>query len=186
MGIGSPGPRYRGPGRWFKFDGTAVGGDQKTRNPDVGAAGLAELVSGEDVDALVELGCEVADDSRHPEDEVCFCRSAGLGAVMAMFDLGNALRELGCTGEEGTAYRSAVAAGEDDARLNLVNVRVELGDSPGAVYAYRATKVDGRVDGAMALAFTRGVLARDCVDHRTGSVGSPRPARRAWGTGVSK
>ena len=77
-------------------------------------ARLWRLQASEDVDALIDLGCDLAEAGRQRDAEDCFRRAADLGDPVAWFDLGNALAAQG-RGEE--AVDSGVT--EEDA-LELV------------------------------------------------------------------
>lgn len=114
---------------------------------------LANLAFSDDVDALLELGCELADAGRQEDAEGCFRRAADLGSEVGWFNLGNTLRELGRLHEAVAAYEVAIAAGEIDAWLNLGNVLGTLGDLAGAMHAYRAAAAAGDSNGALSLAF---------------------------------
>lgn len=114
---------------------------------------LAELASSDDVDALVELGCDLAAADRQRDAEGCFRHAAALGSAVAMFDLGNTLRELGRPMEAVAAYEDAIAAGETDAWLNIGNVLIDLGDLAAGMAAYRAAAAAGDTNGVLALAF---------------------------------
>jgi tetratricopeptide (TPR) repeat protein len=114
---------------------------------------LAELASTEDVDGLVELGCDLADAGRQEDAEGWFRRAAELGSAVALFDLGNTLQEVGRPSEAVAAYQAAIAAGETDAWCKLGHVFVELGDLAAGMAAYRAAAAAGNSDGALALAF---------------------------------
>jgi tetratricopeptide (TPR) repeat protein len=102
------------------------------------AGRLASLALSDDVDALLELGCGLADAGRQEDAERCFRRAADLGSAVGWFDLGNTLRELGRLHEAVAAYGAATAAGEIDAWLNLRNALGTLGDIAGAMHAYRS------------------------------------------------
>jgi tetratricopeptide (TPR) repeat protein len=121
-------------------------GDQLT-------ARLADLAFSDDVDALLELGCELADAGRQEDAERCFRRAADLGSEIGWFNLGNTLRKLGRLHEAVAAYEIATAAGEIDAWLNLGNVLGTLGDIAGSMHAYRAAAAAGDSNGALSLAF---------------------------------
>jgi tetratricopeptide (TPR) repeat protein len=117
------------------------------------AGRLASLAMSDDVDALLDLGCELADAGRQADAERCFRRAADLGSAIGWFNLGNTLRELGRLHEAVAAYEIATAAGEIDAWLNLGNVLGSLGDIAGSMHAYRAAAAAGDSNGALSLAF---------------------------------
>ena len=54
-------------------------------------ARLRRLQASEDVDALIDLGCDLADAGRQTDAEWCFRRAADMGDTVASFNLGNAL-----------------------------------------------------------------------------------------------
>jgi tetratricopeptide (TPR) repeat protein len=114
---------------------------------------LVELVSSDDLDALLDLGCDLADADRQEEAEVCFRRAAELGSVEALFNLGNTLHKLGRLTEALAAHQAATSAGVTDAWLNLGTILIDLGDLAGGMAAYRAAAAAGDTKGALALAF---------------------------------
>ncbi len=56
---------------------------------------LRRLQASEDTDALIDLGCDLADAGRHAEAEECFRRAAEAGDTVGSFNLGNALAAQG-------------------------------------------------------------------------------------------
>ena len=52
---------------------------------------LRRLQASEDADALIDLGCDLADADRQDDAEWCFRRAAQLGDTMGWFNLGNTL-----------------------------------------------------------------------------------------------
>ena len=105
------------------------------------------------VDALLELGCELADANRHDDAAACFRQAADLGSRDAWFNLGNSLSALHRLREAADAHRTAAEVGVDDAWLNLGNLLSELGDTDGAVRAYRTASESGDPHGPPALAY---------------------------------
>jgi hypothetical protein len=114
---------------------------------------LRRLEASEDVDALIALGCDLAEVGRHSEAEVCFRRATGLGDPLGAFDLGNALAAQERWDEAAAAYEVALARGEADAWRNLGLVLEEMGDLAGAMWAYRGAASAGDVHGGLQLAF---------------------------------
>jgi tetratricopeptide (TPR) repeat protein len=115
---------------------------------------LAGLGSCDDVDELVDLGCDLADADRHSDAEGCFRRAASLGSAVAAFDLGNALAAQRRWEEAVPEYQRALEGGVTDAWLNLGLALEELGDADGAVRAFRGATQAGDSNGALALAFS--------------------------------
>jgi tetratricopeptide (TPR) repeat protein len=122
---------------------------------------LRRLRASEDVDALIALGCDLAEVGRHRDAEDCFRRATGLGDALGAFDLGNALAAQERWDEAAAAYEVALARGEADAWRNLGLVLEELGDLAGAMWAYRGAATAGDVHGGLQLAF----LLRDQGEH---------------------
>lgn len=114
---------------------------------------LARLGSCDDVDELVDLGCDLADADRHAEAEDCFRRARDLGSAVAAFDLGNTLAAQQRWDEAVHAYERAIEGGETDAWLNLGLALEELGDIAGAMRAFQGAARAGDKNGALALAF---------------------------------
>jgi tetratricopeptide (TPR) repeat protein len=114
---------------------------------------LHEALTAEDADALVEIGCDLADLDRQREALLCFRRAVALGREWVWFNVGNTLRELGRPLEAVEAYERAVAAGESDAWLNLGHVLEQQGDLAGAGRAFRAAwETGGQPEGCVDLA----------------------------------
>lgn len=116
-------------------------------------ARLRRLRASGDADALVDLGCDLADAGRHGDAEWCFRRATDLGDTVAAFDLGNTLAAQRRWTEAAAAYEVAIAGGEADAWRNLGLVLEELGDLAGAMRAYRAAVEAADLDGGVQLAF---------------------------------
>jgi tetratricopeptide (TPR) repeat protein len=114
---------------------------------------LRRLQASEDADALIDLGCDLADDGRQSEAEWCFRRAAELGDTVGAFNLGNALAAQHRWDEAVTAYEIALAGGEADAWRNLGLVLEDLGDLAGAMRAYRGAADAGDLEGGLHLAF---------------------------------
>ena len=116
-------------------------------------ARLQALRASDDVYALIDLGCDLADVGRQTDAEWCFRRAADLGDSVASFNLGNALAAQQRLPEAVEAYEVAVAGGEADAWRNLAKVLEELGDLSGAMRAYRGAVEAGDLEGGLQLAF---------------------------------
>jgi tetratricopeptide (TPR) repeat protein len=114
---------------------------------------LRRLRACRDADAVIELGCDLADAGRHQDAERCFRRAAELGDALGWFNLGNSLAARGRVAEAVDAYERALAGGEHDAWLNLGVVLEELGDLVGAMRAYRGAGEAGDRQGRLQLAF---------------------------------
>lgn len=110
-------------------------------------------LDGQDVGALVDVGCDLADLGLQAEALVCFQRAVALGDELTWFNVGNTVRELDRPLEAIEAYQKALTAGETDAWLNLGNVLESLGDLAGAMSAYRAAwDAGGQPEGYVNLA----------------------------------
>ena len=94
-------------------------------------ARLRRLQASEDVDALIDLGCDLADAGRQTDAEWCFRRASDMGDTVASFNLGNALAAQQRWEEAVAAYELALAGGEPDAWRNLGKVLEDLGDLAG-------------------------------------------------------
>jgi tetratricopeptide (TPR) repeat protein len=114
---------------------------------------LRRLRASGDADALIDLGCDLADAGRHADAEACFRRAAETGDTVASFNLGNALAAQGRWPEAVDAYEAALAGGEADAWRNLGLVLEDLGDLAGAMRAYRGAVDAGDLEGGLQLAF---------------------------------
>ena len=114
---------------------------------------LRRLQASGDGDALVDLGCDLADAGRHADAEACFRAAAEAGDTVASFNLGNALAAQGRWQEAVDAYEVALAGGEADAWRNLGLVLEDLGDLAGAMRAYRGAVDAGDLEGGLQLAF---------------------------------
>jgi tetratricopeptide (TPR) repeat protein len=115
---------------------------------------LSQASASEDIDELVDLGCDLADAQRLSDAERCFRRAASLGSAVAEFNLGNTLADLGRPAEAVAAYERALAGGETDAWLNLGTALEDLGDLAGAMRAFREAFRAGDAQGALALAIS--------------------------------
>jgi tetratricopeptide (TPR) repeat protein len=91
------------------------------------SARLAATERHADPDALIALGCDLADAGRHSDAESCFRRATESGSTVAWFDLGNSLRELGRSLEAIDALQTAADLGDADAPLNLASLLDEVG-----------------------------------------------------------
>lgn len=116
-------------------------------------ARLRRLLASGDGDALVDLGCDLADAGRHSDAELCFRRAAEHGDTVAAFNLGNALAAQQRWEEAVDAYEIALSGGEADAWRNLGLVLEDLGDLAGAMRAYRGAVDAGDLEGGLQLAF---------------------------------
>jgi tetratricopeptide (TPR) repeat protein len=116
-------------------------------------ARLRSLRAAGDADALVDLGCDLAEAGRHADAEQCFRLAAEQGDTVAAFNLGNALAAQRRWAEAVDAYEIALAGGEADAWRNLGLVLEDLGDLAGAMRAYRGAVTAGDLEGGLQLAF---------------------------------
>jgi tetratricopeptide (TPR) repeat protein len=116
-------------------------------------ARLQALTTSDDVYALIDLGCDLADVGRQVDAEWCFRRAADLGDTVGSFNLGNALAAQQRWAEAVEAYEVAIAGGEPDAWRNLGKVLEDLGDLAGAMRAYRGAVEAGDLEGGLQLAF---------------------------------
>jgi hypothetical protein len=116
-------------------------------------ARLRRLRSSDDVDALVDLGCDLADVDRHRDAEWCFRRATVLGDAIASFNLAIALRAQHRDVEAVTAYEVAARRGMTEAHRNLGALLEDLGDLAGAMRAYRGATGAGDLAGGLQLAF---------------------------------
>jgi tetratricopeptide (TPR) repeat protein len=113
---------------------------------------LARADECDDVDELIDLGCDLADADRLRDAERCFRRAATLGSATAELDLGNTLKDQRRWADAAAAYERAIAGGETDAWLNLGQVLEELDDVAGAMRAYADAARSGDSNGALSLA----------------------------------
>ena len=109
--------------------------------------------AGSDADALIDLGCDLADAGRQSDAEWCFRRASDMGDTVGSFNLGNALAAQQRWEEAVAAYEVALAGGEPDAWRNLGKVLEDLGDLAGAMRAYRGAADAGDLEGGLQLAF---------------------------------
>jgi tetratricopeptide (TPR) repeat protein len=116
------------------------------------SGGMRAALAGGDVDALVEVGCDLADEGRQADALTCFQRAVALGADWVWFNVGNTLRELGHAAEAAEAYRRAADAGETDAWFSLGHLLESHGDLEGAAGAFRSAGVVGEPGGFVELA----------------------------------
>jgi tetratricopeptide (TPR) repeat protein len=114
---------------------------------------LRRLRASEDADALIDLGCDLADAGRQSDAEWCFRRAAEFGDTMGAFNLGNTLAAQHRWEEAVRAYEIALTGGEADAWRNLGLVLEDLGDLAGAMRAYRGAVDAGDLEGGLQLAF---------------------------------
>ena len=114
---------------------------------------LRRLRACRDADAVIELGCDLADAGRHQDAERCFRRAAELGDALGWFNLGNSLAARGRVTDAVDAYERALAGGEQNAWLNLGVVLEEIGDVVGAMRAYRGAGEAGDTQAGLQLAF---------------------------------
>jgi tetratricopeptide (TPR) repeat protein len=114
---------------------------------------LRRLRASNDVDELIDLGCDLADCGRQSAAEWCFRRAADLGDPVASFNLGNCLAGQRRWTEAVEAYEQSIAGGEPDAWRNLGRVLEQLGDLAGAMRAYRGAAEAGDLHGGLELAF---------------------------------
>ncbi|MGY1820536.1 tetratricopeptide repeat protein [Geodermatophilus sp. SYSU D00079] len=114
---------------------------------------LRRLRACRDADAVIELGCDLADAGRDEDAERCFRHAAELGAALGWFNLGNSLAARGRVEEAVDAYEQALVGGEAEAWVNLGLVLEELGDLAGAMRAYEGAGAAGDALGGLQLAF---------------------------------
>jgi tetratricopeptide (TPR) repeat protein len=114
---------------------------------------LRRLIASDDADALINLGCDLADAGRQVDAEACFRRAFTLGDTVAAFNLGNSLAAQNRWEEAVDAYEAALRAGEPDAWRNLGLVLEDLGDLAGAMRAYSGAAAAGDLEGGLQLAF---------------------------------
>src|SRR4051812_43376298 len=72
---------------------------------------LQRLQASDDVYALIDLGCDLADVGRQTDAEWCFRRAAELGDTVGSFNLGNALAAQKRWARRWTPTRSRWPAG---------------------------------------------------------------------------
>ena len=116
-------------------------------------ARLRRLRAAVDTDALIDLGCDLAEADRQPDAEWCFRRAADLGDRLGSFNLAIALRAQGRGVEAVAAYEAAVDGGVTGAWRDLGSLLEELGDLAGAMRAYRGAIRAGDLAGGLQLAF---------------------------------
>jgi tetratricopeptide (TPR) repeat protein len=106
----------------------------------------------EDVDALIDRGCDLAELGDHEQAVRLFRRAAAGGDRIALFDLGNSLSALGRWDEAISALQRAADAGERDAWLNLAGALCAAGRWLEAEGAARRALACGDRQGWAALA----------------------------------
>ena len=126
---------------------------------------LAASEGSNDLDALLELGCDLSEAGRHRDAEQCFRHAAGRGDPVSSFNLGNELSAQDRWAEAVEPYERAIAGGETDACFNLGIVLEQLGDLAGARRAYESAVAAGDTKGWLPL----GWLAEETGD-RDGAV----------------
>src|SRR3954452_6626348 len=114
---------------------------------------LQRLQASDDVYALIDLGCDLADVGRQTDAEWCFRRAAELGDTVGSFNLGNAPAAQKRWAAAVDAYEVALAGGEVDPWRNLGKVLEDLGDLAGAMRAYRGAVDAGDLEGGLQFAF---------------------------------
>lgn len=105
------------------------------------------------VEALTDLGCELAEGGRLVEAEACFRRASENGSARASFNLGNCLAEQQRWLEAVTAFEVAIGRGDSEAWVNLGWVLHELGDLAGEIRAFQSAEMAGGSGGPLGLAF---------------------------------
>ena len=105
-----------------------------------------------DAPALIALGRELLGSGRLPEAEECFRRAADMGDAVAAFALGNTLAAQERWTEASVAYEAALAGGEAHAWHTLGVVLDEMGDTDGALAAWRGAAEAGDPRAAAVLA----------------------------------
>ena len=114
---------------------------------------LRRLRASVDADALVDLGCDLADAGRQEDAERCFRRAAEARRHHGLLQPRQRPRRPGAWTEAVDAYEAALAGGEADAWRNLGLVLEDLGDLAGAMRAYRGAVDAGDLEGGLQLAF---------------------------------
>ena len=120
-------------------------------------ARLADHMGSTDVDALLDLGCDLFDAGRLKDAETCFRRASNLGSPEGAFDLANTLARQDRYEDAIVAFELALTRGETDAWANLGGVLEDVGDLAGAARAYEQTEAAGDSSGGLRLA----MLLRD-------------------------
>jgi tetratricopeptide (TPR) repeat protein len=131
-----------------------------------------------DVDALLALGCDLADQYHDTDAETCFRRAADLGSSLGAYNLGNSLAVQERWLEAVTAFETAAAGGVTDAWFNLGQVLHELGDLAGEIRAYERAEAAGDTNGTLGLAF--------CLREQGDQAGAMETAQRAAAAGNAK
>jgi hypothetical protein len=116
-------------------------------------ARLRRLRASVATDALIDLGCDLAEADRQLDAEWCFRRAADLGDGLGSFNLAIALRAQGRGVVAVAAYEAAGDGGVAHAWRDLGNLLEELGDLAGAMRAYRGAARAGDLAGGLQLAF---------------------------------
>ena len=122
---------------------------------------------GEDVDALIDRGCDLADLGDHARAVGYFRRAAASGDPVALFDLGNSLAALGRWEQAVVVLRQAADAGELAAWCALAYALAELGRWEESVVAARGAVDRGDRHGWAALCEALRVLGRAVEAERT-------------------
>ena len=128
-----------------------------------------------DIDGLLALGCDLADQNRDTDAETCFRRAADLGSSVGAYNLGNSLAVQERWLEAVRAFEPAAAAGVTDAWFNLGQVLHELGDLAGEIRAYEQAEAAGDTKGTVGLAF--------CLREQGDRDGAMQTAQRAAAAG---
>ncbi|HEV7870438.1 MAG TPA: tetratricopeptide repeat protein [Modestobacter sp.] len=121
----------------------------------------------QDVDALINRGCELAELGDHEQAVTVFRRAADQGSAVALFDLGNSLSALGRWDEAIEAHQQAAEAGEQDAWLNLALALLRVERWPEAELAAREAVDRGDPNGWAALRESLHAQGRVAEAHRT-------------------
>jgi tetratricopeptide (TPR) repeat protein len=114
---------------------------------------MRRLAASDDVDELIDLGCDLADVNRQQDAECCFRRAADLGDSVGAFNLATSLGAQNRWEEAAAAYELAIARGEPDAWRFLGHALEHLGDLAGAMHAFRGARAAGDLRGGLELAF---------------------------------
>jgi tetratricopeptide (TPR) repeat protein len=115
-------------------------------------ARLRRLRASDDVDALIDLGCDLAAAGRQREADWCFRRATGLGTASDAFDLGNELAARRRWDGASTAYEVALAGGDPGAWRALGAVLDSQGNTAAALDAYRGAAEAGDPQAAAIVA----------------------------------
>jgi tetratricopeptide (TPR) repeat protein len=144
---------------------------------------LASLRDSGDVEALVDLGCDLSDAGRHVDAERCFARAVDLGKESMCLNLGNALYDQGRYDDAAEAFARAALAGDGDAWINLGNSLTAAGRLEESVGAFESATAAGDVDAWLNLGMALeelGDLAGALRAYESGAGAGDANATVAW------